>query len=138
MEEYFGRKKNIINIVRNRFAFHYDPSLIEKQLENVDESDKLAVYVGENEANVFYQMSEITAAKAMLDAIERGNFEAANRSLMNDVTVISRHLIKFCDGCLLRMTDTYFGTDRRTLNPEEVEIKEVASRDEIILPFFTK
>jgi hypothetical protein len=138
LEEYFAKKKNVINLVRNRFAFHYDPSLIEKQLESVDESDKLAVYVGEKEANIFYQMSEITASKAMLDAIEHGNFEAANRKLMNDVTVLSRHLIKFCDGCLLRMTDAYFGTDRIALNPEEVEIAEVPSRDEITLPFFTE
>ena len=83
-------------------------------------------------------MSEITASKAMLDAIQRGDFAAANRRLMSDVTVMSWHLIKFCDGCLLRMTDAYFGTDRKTLDPKEIEIEDVPSRHDIILPFFTE
>ncbi len=138
VETYFSRKKNVINTVRNRFAFHYDPSLIEKQLEIVDASDQLCVYIGEKEANIFYQMSEITASKAMLDAIQRDDFAAANRRLMSDVTVMSRHLIKFCDGCLLRMTDVYFGTDRTSLDPKEIEIEDVPSRHDIILPFFTE
>lgn len=50
LEGYFATKKNLINMVRNRFAFHYDPSRIEKQLTAVNESDKLTIYIGEKEA----------------------------------------------------------------------------------------
>lgn len=138
LEEYFATKKNLINMVRNRFAFHYDPSQIKKQLKAVDETDKLRIYVGEKEANIFYQMSEVIAAKAMLDAIELGNFQGANAKLMKEVTEISRYFIKFCDGCLVHMSDNYLGRDRQSLNPEEIELPDVPSRDEIEVPFFTE
>jgi hypothetical protein len=138
LEEYFATKKNLINMVRNRFAFHYDPSRIEKQLTAVNESDKLTIYIGEKEANVFYQMSETIAAKAMLDAIQPGDFQGANAKLMKQVTEISLCLVRFCDGCLMLMTDSYFGRDRQSLNPEEIELPNPPSRNEIEVPFFSE
>ena len=99
---------------------------------------KLRIYVGEVEANVFFQVSEMIAAGAMLEAIEPGNVLGANAKLMQEVTQISLHLVRFCDGCLLHMTDNYFGSDRENLNPEEVEIPDPPSHYEIEVPFFTK
>lgn len=138
LEQYFEAKKNLINMVRNRFAFHYDPSQIKKQLKAVDQTDKLKIYIGEKEANVFYQMSETIATKAMLDAIEPGNFEGANVKLMKEVTEISPLFIKFCDGCLLHMSDNYLSLDGLIVDPEEVELPDTPGRDETHVPFFTE
>lgn len=75
---------------------------------------------------------------AMLDAIEPGNFQGANAKLMKQVTEISLYLVGFCDGCLMHMTDTYFGRDRQSLNPEEIELPDPPSRNEIEVPFFSE
>jgi hypothetical protein len=58
---YFDNKKNIIEEIRNRFAFHYDPSLIGKQLSRVEETDHLAIYLAPKTVNCFYQFSEAIA-----------------------------------------------------------------------------
>jgi hypothetical protein len=44
LEAYFDNKKNMIEMIRNRFAFHYDPSLIGKQMSKVEETDRLSIY----------------------------------------------------------------------------------------------
>jgi len=100
-------------------------------LKRFDETDKLKIYIGEKEANIFYQMSETIATKAMLDAIEPGNFEGANTKLMKEVTEVSRLFIRFCDGCLLHMSDNYLSHDGLILDPEEVELPDTPSRDEV-------
>lgn len=83
-------------------------------------------------------MSETIAAKAMLDAIQPGDFQGANAKLMKQVTEISLCLVRFCDGCLMLMTDSYFGRDRQSLNPEEIELPNPPSRNEIEVPFFSE
>ncbi len=56
---------------------------------------------------------------------------------MDEVTKISRLFIKFCDGCLLHMSDNYLSHDRLILDPEEVELPDTPSRHETQIPFFT-
>lgn len=65
-------------------------------------------------------------------------FRALMRKLMKQVTEISLCLVRFCDGCLMLMTDSYFGRDRQSLNPEEIELPNPPSRNEIEVPFFSE
>lgn len=58
LEAYFDNKKNLIEKIRNRFAFHYDPSLIKKQLCTVEDTDRLAIYLASKRVNCFYQFSD--------------------------------------------------------------------------------
>lgn len=57
---------------------------------------------------------------------------------VKNYVVFYQPLIKFCDGCLVHMTDTYFGRDRESLNPEEIDLPNPPSRDEIEVPFFSE
>jgi hypothetical protein len=83
-------------------------------------------------------MSETIATMALLEAIEPGNFGGANTKLMKEVTEVSRLFIRFCDGCLLHMSDNYLSDDRVILDPEEVELPNTPSRDDVAVPFFTE
>jgi hypothetical protein len=73
LKKYFGRN-NLIDNIRNQFAFHYDPEKIQAQLEQVDEKDEMFIYVAEKSANMFYHVSEVIVASAMLESVTSGDF----------------------------------------------------------------
>jgi hypothetical protein len=137
LKKYFG-KKNLIDSVRNEFAFHYDPQRVRTQLASVEESDDLKIYVSEKSANMFYQMSEIIVGSAMLEAVEPGDFVAATKKFTKEVMDISLQFIDFCDGCLNHMIMNYIGKDAEEADAEEINIIDPPNRDDIQLPFFAK
>jgi hypothetical protein len=138
LDEYFSRRKNIIDRIRNRFAFHYDPQKIKEQLSSIEETDKLEVYVAEKSSNMFYLMSETIANSAMLNTVQSGDYEAAAKRLAKEIVDVSLQFITFCDGCLKYMRETYLGNSQEELDIERVEIPDPPSHNEIQLSFFDK
>lgn len=138
LRKYFGQKNNVINIIRNKFAFHYDPEKVRNQLSLVDETDKLEIYVPEKRVNLFYMLSEIIVNSGMLEAVESGDYIAATKKLAKEVIEKSLLFIAFCDGCLQFMTENYLGKTRKELGARKAIIPDPPSRKDIQLPFFTK
>ena len=119
-------------MVRNEFAFHHDLQRIRTQLSNVEESDKLNIYVADN-SNVFFQVSEIVAGSAMLEGVEPGDFEAATTRLFTEMNEVCREFVTFCDGSLHYMIASYIGYD----SADELEIPDPPTADGIQLSFFS-
>ena len=71
LKKYFG-KKNVIDSVRNEFAFHYNAQRVRTQLFLVEETDNLKIYAAETE-DVLFQFSEIIVGSAMLGAVQTGD-----------------------------------------------------------------
>jgi len=137
LEAYFDNKKNLIEKIRNRFAFHYDPSLIGKQLSSVEETDHLAIYLAPKTVNCFYQFSEAIADSAMLNAVKGGDYREATRRLGKEVIDITVKFIGFCDGCLGHMMETYLLPVATELKTRTVEV-DVLRKDQMTLPFFVE
>src|SRR5260370_350184 len=97
LKKYF-RTKNLIDCVRNEFAFHYDPSRIQSQLQLVEQTDNWKIYIAET-GDVFFQLSEIVVQSAMLDAVQNGDYLAATEKFFKEIMVMSSQLVEFCDGC---------------------------------------
>jgi len=137
MENYFSSPKNLINQLRNRFAFHYDPRKIQDQIAAIDETDKLEIYATEKQANLFYLVSEVIVGSAMLETVKRGDYKLAIEKLTQEIMSLSLHLMNFADGCLLVMRERYLGTNMDELAAQRVEIPDPPHRDEILLPYFS-
>lgn len=137
LEAYFNDKKNMIEKIRNRFAFHYDPSFIGKQMSKVEETDQLAIYLAPNAVNCFYQFSEEIATRAMLNAVQGGDYEEAIRKLSKGVIDITVKFIGFCDGCLDHMIETYLLPGAAEFETRTVEL-DVLRKDQMTLPFFVE
>jgi hypothetical protein len=135
LKKYFG-KKNVIDGVRNQFAFHYDPQRIRTQLASVDESDSLKIYVAETADNNFFQVSDIIAGSAMLETVEPGDYVAATTKFITDMIDVCVQFVKFCDGCLDYMMQNYMTGNAEGIDAEEVEIPDPP--DDIQLPYFEK
>jgi hypothetical protein len=137
LEAYFDNKKNMIGKIRNRFAFHYDPSLIRNQLSRVEERDHLAIYLAPKSVNCFYQFSEVIADSAMLNVVKGGDYKGATKRLGKEVIDITVKFIGFCDGCLGHMMETYLLPDATELRTRTVEV-DVLRKDQMTLPFFVE
>jgi hypothetical protein len=131
------KKKNNISMIRNRFAFHYDPSLIRKQLLQVEETDKLTIYLAPKTVNCFYQFSEAIADTAMLNEVKRGDAREATAKLAKEVIDITLKFLAFSDGCLDYMTKTYLLPSAAKLETRIVEL-DVPRQDDMSLPFFVE
>jgi hypothetical protein len=131
LKRYFG-KKNIIDSLRNEFAFHYDPLRVRTQLARIEETDKLKIYVAETE-DVFFQFSDSIVGSAMLEAVQPSDFVAAAEKFFSEIMNVSSQLVDFCDGCLHYMIETYIGYPS-----EETEIPDPPHSGDLRLPFFCK
>lgn len=129
LKKYFG-KKNIIDRMRNEFAFHYDPLRIRTQLSLIEETDELKIYIADTE-DVFFQLSEIIVGSAMLEAVQPGDFVVAAEKFFKEIMNLSSQLVDFCDGCLHHMIKKYIG-----YQSEEAEIPDPPRCDDLRLPFF--
>jgi excisionase family DNA binding protein len=131
LKQYFSQQDNIGRMIRNRFAFHYDPSLIKGQLAQVEDTDQLAIYLAEKSVNCFYQFAEAIADSAMLNAVGKGDYEAALRKFTEEAMQVTRLFIAFSDGCLDYVIENHL------LSAESKAVDIAApKRDEVSLPFF--
>jgi hypothetical protein len=133
LKKYSG-KKNIIERMRNEFAFHYDSLRVRTQLSSIEETDKLKIEIAETE-DVFFQLSEIIVGSAMLEAVQPGDFVAAAEKFFKEIMNLnlSSQLVDFCDGCLHYMIKTYIG-----YQSEVTEIPDPPNWRDLRLPFFSK
>jgi hypothetical protein len=87
--------------------------------------------------NCFYQFSEENATRAMLNAVQGGDYEAATSKLSKGVIDITVQFIGFCDGCLDHMIETYLLPSAAELKTRTVEL-DVLCKDQMTLPFFVE
>jgi len=131
LKKYF-RTKNLIDCIRNEFAFHYDPARVQSQVPLVEPTDNLKIYIAETE-DVFFQLSDVIVQNAMLGAVQEGDYVAAAEKFFKETMVVSSQLVDFCDGCLHYMIDTYI-----KYGSEEFEVPDPPDCDDLRLSFFCK
>jgi len=132
LKKYF-RTKNLVDCIRNEFAFHYDPVRVQSQLLLVEQTDNLKIYIAETE-DVFFQLSDAIVQSAMLEAVQAGDYIAAAEKFFKEIMVMSSQLVDFCDGCLHYMIEQYISYD----GSEEFEVPDAPNCDDLRLSFFCK
>jgi hypothetical protein len=131
LKKYF-RTKNLIDCVRNEFAFHYDPGRVQSQVSVVEQTDNLKIYIAETE-DVFFHLSDAIVQSAMLEAVQEGDYIVAAEKFFKEIMVVSGQLVDFCDGCLHYMIKQYIG-----YGSEEIEVPDPPECDDLRLSFFCK
>jgi hypothetical protein len=132
LKKYF-RTKNLIDCVRNEFAFHYDPERVQSQVLLVEQTDNLKIYIAETE-DVFFQLSDAIVQSAMLEAVQEGDYIAAAEKFFKEIMVVSGKLVDFCDGCLHYMIEQYISYG----GYEEFEVPDPPNCNDLRLSFFCK
>jgi len=137
LKAYFHKDKNLISLIRNKFAFHYYPSSTEinQLIDGLREEEIFEIFMSEFYGNCVFSMSNVLITYLILEytGVENTdeNTDKAMFKLLRDVTDVTRWFGSFLGGCLLVFTKKHLG-----LKSTEVEIPEPTNINEVTLPYF--
>ena len=131
--ERFNDKNNIISLIRNKFAFHYDKEKIKKEIDKMPQEELLEMYISEHRGNCLYSLSDIIVNWAILNSIDSSNSQQAMEILIGEIAIkVSGWFQEFGGDCVRIIVE------KLELDYTEVEIPEPPLLDDIKLPYFVK
>jgi hypothetical protein len=135
LKKYFGRK-NLIEVIRNRFAFHYSFDDAKAVLERDLPDDEMVMYLAEDQGNTLYYFSELVVNTALLDALEAGTEEQALSRLMGESARVVSWLNDVAGGIMFRVVEKYLLDPAGRPTFEEVDIGDPVVAEDVEIPFF--
>jgi len=130
---YFKDKNNLVRLIRNKFAFHYDKEKIKEEIDKIPQEALLEVYISEDRANCLYSLSDTIISWAILNYIDSSNPQRAMDKLIGDIAIkVSGWFREFCGDCVCIIAK------KLELNSTEVEIPQPPSIYDVKLPYFVK
>lgn len=82
-------KNNILYIVRNKIAFHYDEEAVKHSINVPDRLEEFTTYLAENVGNTLYVGSENIVTDYLVETIKPGHAEEVIDQLMNETLTVS-------------------------------------------------
>jgi hypothetical protein len=138
LKKYFG-KKNLISEIRNRFSFHNPPfEDIKDLLDSIPEEAELHMYLGTEQANNNYYLSEEIISRAMLNYVESNNLQQAMDRMYKELIEVSGWLVEFCGHCMVALSEEYWGQRGQDLVVEEINVESQGKIGEFTIPFFVE
>lgn len=134
LKNYFS-KKNLISLIRNKFASHYHTSSeeINQLIGEVPDSEIFEIFMSEFYGNCVFSMSNVLVTYLILEYTGIANTEKAIAKLLDDVTKVTRWFGHFLGRCLLVFAEKHLGFEYT-----EVEVPEPPDINEVPLPYFIK
>ena len=135
LKRYFGRK-NIVNAVRNDFAFHYSVEHAKTAIPEDTPTGDLTIYLHEQNGNSIYYFAEYLMTKALIDLISPTNPDDALNVLLSDMSAAIAWLNEFTQGLLFVLFDEFIGEARLRESIASVDVDAVVRSSDAKIPFF--
>jgi hypothetical protein len=135
LKRYFGRD-NLVSLVRNKFAFHYSTDQVDAGYKALVEGDPLQVYLAKRNVNSLYAFADTIAGRAMLEAIQPGDHEAAFHSLITETSKSVQDIGTVIDGLMIVCFRKYMGSSLYELSPKLIQVEGVPEGQQVGIPFF--
>ena len=134
LKKYFGRK-NFIDVVRNKYSFHYSPDDIDSILPIVPE--ELELYVSdEGSANTLYYFAEVLVNRSIINEIDSENDQKGYSKFVHDTQIVANRFAKVADYLIVEFIKKQ-GKDIWGSEGEEVDFSDRKLITDIELPWFT-
>jgi hypothetical protein len=122
LKRYFGRR-NLIETVRNRFAFHYSADQVEEGFTRLVDGDPLDVYLSKTNANTLYTFAESIATRSFLQSIDPADPARAFDALIRETSEVVGWLNEVIAACMITCLSLHIGGDLRSLGAEIVNVE---------------
>ncbi len=130
---YFKDENNLVRLIRNKFAFHYDKEKIKEEIDKIPQEKLLEMHISEHRVNCLYSISDTVVNWSILNSINSSNSQQAMDILIGDIAIkVSGWFREFCGDCVCIIVK------KLGLSSTEIEIPEPPSIDEVKLPYFIK
>ncbi|MCJ7637236.1 MAG: hypothetical protein MUO21_07070 [Nitrososphaeraceae archaeon] len=130
---YFKDKKNLVCLIRNKFAFHYDKEIIKEEIDKIPQEELLEMHISEHSGNCLYSISDTVVNWAILNSIDSSNSKRAMDRLFCEIALkVSGYFQGFGTDCVRIIGE------KLELSYTEVEIPEPPSIYDVKLSYFVK
>jgi len=135
LKRYFGRK-NVVESVRNQFAFHYSLEHGAPAPGPETPADALAIYFGETVGNSLYQFAEQSMGMAMLDGIDAEDPQRAYDRLFMETREVASWLDTIGQGILFAILERHTSITSRRKELESIDLGLMPQSKDVRIPFF--
>ena len=108
LKAYFSSGNRALNIVRNRYAFHFDPQIIKENYSSVSKVDPCNMYMGMPSNCNFFQVSESLFSRSILNEIGGGDPLNGMNILVSDSSVAIGNFHSFIGGYVMAFINEYW------------------------------
>lgn len=132
------RPKNLMQLVRNKIAAHYDDAQGQTEIPIDQPSDELGMYLDADYSNSMYQFSELLMTKAVVELCKVPNDdpELALNLLMDDIRRLITWLNAAAHGLMIAIFDRHIGLDSVRSTSQAIDVGLVPNAEEVQIPFF--
>lgn len=134
---YFG-KKNLVNSVRNSFAFHYSLDAPSPAFEEDVPEAEIAMYFGDSNGNTLYQFGEYMMGKALLDSIDSTDSQAAFRKLLDETSSVVADLNTYGQRIVMTLLIQFVGSASLRAAAREIEVGPLPESSDLKFPYFVR
>ena len=135
LKKYFGRA-NVIEMVRNKFAFHYSPEQIPAGYAKLAEGDALDVYLSKTNSNTLYVFAETIAGRSLMESIDSADHTKSVAALIDQTSMAIGWLNEVTGACLLTCLELHVGGNLYSLGARVVNLDGVPDSQQVTIPFF--
>lgn len=135
LKRYFSQP-NLVNTVRNRFAFHYAPDQIPAGYSKLADNDSLDIYLSEDNGNTLYAFAETIVGRSMLEAIDPADHDRAFKALVKESGQVIGWFNEVIAACLMTCLGRYIGDNLQALGAQVIEIANAPKFEDVSIPYF--
>lgn len=132
------RPKNLMQLIRNKIAAHYDDAQGQTEVPRDQPSDELGMYLDHDYSNSMYQFAELLMTKAVVELckVPNNDPELALNLLMDEIRRLITWLNAAAHGLMIAIFDRHIGIDIMRSNSRELDVGLVPNGSEVEIPFF--
>ncbi|MDO9527865.1 MAG: hypothetical protein Q7J27_01765 [Syntrophales bacterium] len=131
IKRYF-REDNLINELRNKYAFHYDRQKVKDQIDRITRDEVLSMFISEHQGNNLFAFSDTMVNWSILNLINPNDPQKAMDTLVDEIIQMCARFQNFGHG-FIELIIRKLG-----FNCVELEIANVPLVEYIELPYFVK
>jgi hypothetical protein len=135
LKRYFG-KKNLIKVVRNKFAFHYSVEQIRPGYAKLVEGDALGMYLSERNVNSLYVCSESIAGRALMEELSPTDHSLSLGTLIDEALKANGWLSDIISACMSTCFTLHIGGDLYSLGARLIDVEGTPDCKSVTIPYF--
>lgn len=134
-----NNKDNVIKLIRNKFAFHYDLDVTHKWIDELlKDLDEPELFFAEHDGNCHYEVANevsiLTLVRKMGYDSTPENLKIAIDKVLNNISKTARWFADFFNGFVLAFSQKHFDINMSKL--QELKIENVPLLSSVRLPYF--
>jgi hypothetical protein len=135
IKKYFGKKDNVVSLLRNKMAFHTDFQIIRDAFADFPRNEELTNFIHKTSGNTFYNSAHLISAFALKGLTRSTDLTQAIERVSHDVVLLSGLVGRYVHGFTAVFSERYI-TVAHLFSPLKERELNVPKLAEVFTPFY--